>query len=42
MDAGEEIYEVAGRASGMGLDGIGRVGDRLLWYMELVLPQGLL
>ena len=27
MDAGEEIYEVSGRASGKILDGIGEIGD---------------
>ena len=28
LDAGEEVDEVAGEASGMGVDGIGEVGDR--------------
>ena len=28
LDAGEKVDEVAGGASGMGVDGIGEVGDR--------------
>jgi hypothetical protein len=28
LGAGEEVDEVAGRARGMGVDGIGEVGDR--------------
>ena len=28
LSAGEEVDEVAGRAGGMGVDGIGEVGDR--------------
>ena len=28
LGAGEEVYEVAGGESGMGLDGIGEVGDQ--------------
>ena len=30
LGAGEEVYEVAGEASGMGVDRIGEVGDRVI------------
>ena len=30
LGAGKEVDEVAGGASGMGVDGIGEVGDRLV------------
>jgi hypothetical protein len=30
LGAGEEVDEVAGGASGMGVDGIGEIGDRSL------------
>ena len=46
LGAGQEIYEVAGKASDIGLDGISEVGDRaseeqLLGCMEQVLQWGL-
>ena len=46
LGAGEEVDEVAGRASGMGVDGIGRLvtrlmKDRLLGCMVQVLQKGL-
>ena len=46
LGAGEEVDEVAGGTSGMGVDRIGEVGDRtskdrLLGCMGQVLPRGL-
>ena len=46
LGAGEDVDEVAGGASGMGVDGIGEVSDRvvkdrLLGCMGQVLQQGL-
>ena len=46
LSAGEELDEVAGGAGGMGVDGIGEVGDRarkdrLLGCMGQVLQRGL-
>ena len=36
LGAGEEVHEVAGEAGGMGVDGIGEVGDRASERQERV------
>ena len=36
LGTGEEVYEIAGRASTLGLGGIGQIGDRLVKVRLLV------